>query len=259
MLSRFQIGIGFLVGATVLQGCLGVPPSARVPSTPDRPPVSRVALPSSESVEGRPLEAFSMGNGPETILFVASIHGDESAGTPILQALAEHLEAQPEALAGKRVVFIPLANPDGVAHQRRSNAHGIDLNRNFPASNREDGGAYGPRALSEPESRFLALIFERVSPARVISIHQPLACVDWDGPAYGLAQEIAVAGRLPARKLGARPGSFGAWVGETLGVPIVTLELPGNLRMYPSKLWERYGPAVLCAITCSGEIHVGVD
>ena len=42
---------------------------------------------------------------------------------------------------------------------------------------------------------------------------------------------------------------MGAWVGEELGIPIVTVELPpGAERESPDALWEAHGPALLEAL-----------
>ena len=237
--------LGAFASAALLTACTSSPTLARWPGSAAD---TLLALPFSESVEGRPLEAYSTGEGAQTVLFVASIHGDESAGTPLLEALVQYLEEHPEELEGRRVVLVPVANPDGVAHHRRTNVHGVDLNRNFPAANRRNDADGGEHALSEPEARYLASIYERISPTRVVSIHQPLACIDWDGPGDELARRMAAVSDLPANKLGARPGSFGSWVGVTLGVPIITLELPGNASSEPEELWERYGEAVLQAL-----------
>ena len=201
------------------------------------------------SVQGRPIDLLALGDGAETVLLLATIHGDEWAGTPLLDRLADELLADPVSLVGRRVLLVGVANPDGYEGGWRENASGVDLNRNFPADNRREAEAYGEAGLSEPESAALAALVRASKPARVVSIHQPLRCVDWDGPAQDLAARMADSCGLPARKLGTRPGSMGAWVGEDLGIPIITLELPGGAqRLDADELWRRYGEALTIAI-----------
>jgi len=202
------------------------------------------------SVEGRPIDVWTIGSGDLVVLIIASIHGDEAAGTPLLERLSYELRARPELVAGRTVVLLPRANPDGVVLGRRTNVNGVDLNRNFPAANyaarRRDNGT-GP--LSEPESQALHDLILEVRPDRVISLHQPLRCIDYDGPARELAEAMSEACSLPVRKLGARPGSLGSWVGLELGIPIVTVELPGAARSWSEDgLWEKYGRMLLAGI-----------
>lgn len=52
--------------------------------------------------------------------------------------------------------------------------------------------------------------------------------MDYDGPAAKLAVAISAACDFPVKRLGSRPGSLGAYLGETLARPIITLELPKN-------------------------------
>ena len=88
------------------------------------------------SVEGRPIEAWVIGDGDPCVMILATIHGDEWAGTPLLEELAVELEGQAAAGALDRcVVLVPIANPDGYAARDRESSTGIDLNRNFPSSN----------------------------------------------------------------------------------------------------------------------------
>ncbi|MGK0435526.1 MAG: protein MpaA, partial [Planctomycetota bacterium] len=93
------------------------------------------------------------------------------------------------------------------------------------AKNREERRRHGAKGLSEPESRALAELLDRHQPARIVSIHQPVACVDWDGPARAVAAAMADACPLPLRRLGSMPGSLGSYAGVDLGIPIVTFEL----------------------------------
>lgn len=201
------------------------------------------------SVEGRPIECMEFGKGEEVVLILASIHGSEAAGTPLLRRLAQYIVEHAELVENRRVVMIPVANPDGVGRGMRHNARDVDLNRNFPASNYESDAHHGGSILSEPESRAIHTVMETCRPSRIITFHQPLACIDYDGPAEALAEAMAAHTSLPVRKLGARPGSLGSYAGVTLGVPIVTVELPhdaGNLD--EAELWNRYGGMLLAAV-----------
>lgn len=195
------------------------------------------------SLENRPLICYSFGRGPRTLFIMASIHGSEGAGTPLTEGLMSWLETHSEVLRTCRIIIMPVANPDGLLRNQRFNLRGVDLNRNFPAGNREDRARFGYAALSEPESRALHDFILRVLPDVIIAIHQPLNCVDYDGPApaAALAARLARATGLRVDKLGARPGSLGAWFGETLDRPILTLELPRTPRQDPDKIRADYG------------------
>lgn len=201
------------------------------------------------SVEGRPIVCRRLGAGPEVVLILATIHGSEAAGTPLVERLAEVLARTPRLLAGRRVLLVPVANPDGLARGSRLNAHRVDLNRNFPAANFRGGTRHGAAALSEPESRALDGLLAAWRPARVVTIHQPLARVDYDGPAAGLAAAMARAGDLPVERIGGLPGSLGSYVGGTLRIPIITLELRhGDERLSADDLWARYGRMLIAAV-----------
>jgi protein MpaA len=142
-----------------------------------------------------------------------------------------------------------VANPDGYAIGTRENINEVDLNRNFPAGNRINITEYGTRPLSEPESLALKEVVEANRPSMVISLHQPLSCIDYDGPGQSIAENMARVCDLPVTKLGAHPGSLGAYVGETLGIPIITLELRTTDRsLTADQLWAKYGRALVAAI-----------
>lgn len=204
------------------------------------------------SVEGRPIECEVFGDGRDTILILATIHGNEPAGTPLLHELSNYLSVHPEVVEGRRVVLVPDANPDGYARNLRHNVRGVDLNRNFPAGNYQNSSRHGENPLSEPESQAIYRLIREYSPNRIVSIHQPTtlpACIDYDGPGQGLASAMAQHTDLPLKKLGSRPGSLGSYAGITLGIPIITLEIPRTHddRDGPT-LWQRYGKMMLAAI-----------
>jgi protein MpaA len=193
---------------------------------------------------------------------LAAIHGDEPAGKLLLRRLAGYLKENPDLMYGRRVVLIPVANPDGLAKFTRHNASDVDLNRNFPDVNRENNKVYGEAALSEPEALAIDEIITEYAPERIVSIHQftdvgpqtlsarlPKGCIDYDGPAKRLARRMAKYCDLPVKKLGANPGSLGSYVGVTLEVPIITMELPLDAHLLDSdSLWERYGKALVAAV-----------
>lgn len=197
------------------------------------------------SLEGAPLIVHQFGSGGDTaLLVIASIHGSEPAGTPVAEALMEWVEQNPDALCGRTLLVVPIANPDGIARGARFNQNSVDLNRNFPAENRVASKKFGDSALSEPESRALFDLIGKFQPDAIVSIHQPLACVDYDGPAAELAAAMSAACDLPVKRLGSRPGSLGAYFGETLGRPIITLELPKK----PTDPAASYLPALVAAV-----------
>ena len=81
------------------------------------------------SVKGRPIVAVPA-RTPRArlrVLVVGCIHGNETAGIRVARRLIAAA-----APPGAALWVVPTLNPDGVAAGTRGNAHGVDLNRNFP-------------------------------------------------------------------------------------------------------------------------------
>ena len=242
----------FLLVILTGSGCYVIEPEPGIVGCePDPLPAGIVSRFQSvgRSVQGRQMMIEVLGDGTDVTLVMASIHGNEPAGTPLVHALSDYLKANLDFLDGRTVVIMPVANPDGLARGTRYNVHNVDLNRNFTASNRQNNAVNGLAALSEPESRAIHHCIRDYQPDRIISLHQPLACVDYDGPARSMALRMSRLCALPIKKLGARPGSLGSYAGEILDIPIITLEMRRtDSSLSAEQLWQQYGQALLAGI-----------
>jgi murein peptide amidase A len=136
------------------------------------------------SVQKRPITAVQVGDptGTRVALAVGAIHGDEPGGLGIVRAIKGEAARDRAALAGTQLWVIDTVNPDGVRAHTRKNAHGVDLNRNFPYRWRgglpHSNGYYpGPRPASEPETRAVMGFVRRIQPDLSIWYHQPWGAV----------------------------------------------------------------------------------
>jgi hypothetical protein len=141
-----------------------------VTQTPTQSPIPFASGPAiiGYSVEGRPIEVFRFGNGPDERLTIHGIHGGYEWNTIALadQLIAE-LSDHPERIPETNTLYIVRSlNPDGDARahgpEGRANANGVDLNRNWDAYWKAEWdltGCWvltpvtgGPYPFSEPET-----------------------------------------------------------------------------------------------------------
>jgi len=176
------------------------------------------------------------------------MHGNEPAGTNLAYEVANHLRSHRELLQGRKVLLLPEVNPDGVISGSRYNARNVDINRNFPAPNRQNSEESGDSALSEPETRAVDETISKYRPARIISLRQFGECIDYDGPAESLAGHIGKYCDLSVRKIGGQPGSLGSYAGGSSGIPTITFSIPRNAPEEAEKLWKLYGDALIASI-----------
>jgi predicted deacylase len=184
-------------------------------------------------------------------LFIGGIHGDEAEGAYATTELPAAFAAAGLADAVTLTV-IEDVNPDGRAAATRDNANGVDVNRNFPASNFDTTNpAYGGAPLSQPESRALYETFKRIHPDLVLVVHSWAGrqFVNYDGPARDLAERFGTSTDLTVEassSFAPTPGSLGSFVGRDEGTPILTIELLKGSD--PKADWDRIRGALLEAI-----------
>lgn len=170
-----------------------IPPQMTVMSLPDTPVPSVTALPTisplpqtfifGQSVQGRDLVGWRMGNGERLLMLVGGIHGGFEANTvDLMNELIQHFERTPADIrSGITLVIIPSLNPDGLILGRtlegRFNANRVDLNRNWGCGWSEE--AYfrnqlvsaGAQPFSEPESAALSQLILVLKPSVVLFYH----------------------------------------------------------------------------------------
>ena len=191
-------------------------------------PTVRRSLTLGRSLDGRPITVIETGDfdSPDKLLVVGCIHGNECAGTAVAANLSRRVP--PHELD---LWIVSDLNPDGAAAGTRGNAHGVDLNRNFPWRWRPMHGLFysGPHPLSEPESRIADRLIQTVRPRIAIWFHQHLDVVDESGGSVAVERRFAALTALPLARLTREPGSAVGW--ENHQIPAGTafvVELPAG-------------------------------
>ena len=187
------------------------------------------------SVQGKPIRTFFWGHGQTCVYILGAIHGNEGSTMHLVERIWKLLQQNKYQKFKKAITFIlvPCLNPDGVELHRRTNANGVDLNRNFPTPDfswiRECYNFYGGRGQGlQPEIMGLLELGTVYPPALVYSIHQPRNLINYDGPAQSVALGISrLNGMRIKDDIGYNtPGSLGTYFGKVRKVPVITLELP---------------------------------
>jgi hypothetical protein len=144
-----------------------ITPTYTLTYTPTSTPEMIQALTIGQSVQGRPLEVTRIGWGDRVLVIAGAIHGSEQNTAYLADNLIERFKGAVSTLPrGIAVYILPEINPDGVASGRRTNAHNVDLNRNWRTADWRPNaeGPYGavlPQVggavpFSEPETTALA-------------------------------------------------------------------------------------------------------
>lgn len=202
-----------------------------MPSLPAVPASSTVGA----SRAGRSIDATTFGAGDRRVYLIGSIHGDESEGRSALDDIRVQLATIDSDLC---VRLVDDMNPDGSADHTRTSSTGVDLNRNWPASNFKPARSRGKSPLSEPETAAIHADITAFDPHIIIVLHSARngPFINYDGPSS--AADLAVRFVAAAVDIGGdprwrlvpdmgypTPGSMGSYFGRERGVPILTVEL----------------------------------
>jgi hypothetical protein len=181
------------------------------------------------SVQGRPIQALAVGQGPKVVTFVGDTHGQPESVTDnlMLMAASYYRQHRQEIPAGVTAYFIPTMNPDGLADGARLNAHGIDLNRNWgtsdwstnvtePTGRLAGGGGLEP--FSEPESRAMRDFLLENHAVASIFYHAPWGGIFEEPHSIQFGQALGAASGYPAHAPGDTPypitGTAHRWADE---------------------------------------------
>lgn len=115
-----------------------------------------------ESVLGKPIYQYTVGNGATKVFMWSQMHGNESTTTKALFDFLNLINSNEEI--GKRLIekftfcILPMVNPDGAELYTRENANKVDLNRDSID-------------LSQPESQLLRKVFDEFKPDFCFNLH----------------------------------------------------------------------------------------
>ena len=172
--------------------------------------------------EGRPIEAVHIRGEGLRVLVVGCVHGDECEGIEVTRLLER---AQTRA----DLWLVHQLNPDGYAARRRTNARGVDLNRDFLAA-------------TQRETRIARKLILRLRPDVTIWFHQPQSVVRAWGASRATARRYAHLAGVPYRSLPWPPGSASRLQNGIGHISFVVELPPGELQETAAR---RYADAVL--------------
>jgi protein MpaA len=231
------------------------------------------------SLNGHPIPWMVFGDenkleNKNITLIMCGTHGDEITPIKFCFDILYDLKDFLWDFSERVIIVAPLVSPDSFikAKPTRTNARGVDVNRNFPTKDwkadalrlwkerhAKDKRRYpGKTPLSEPEVIFQVNIIKRYTPSKIISVHSPLMMLDYDGPdlrhdSTGPAKDLLLT--MSEKASGYKvsnyphfPGSLGNWAGQELGIPTYTLELPNSDPHKSDTYWKLFREAIHHAI-----------
>lgn len=166
------------------------------------------------SVMGRaiPMVAIGRDDSSVRVLILCRQHGDEPVSTQAAMRVLAEAErgglSTRSSLSHTQLLIVPMVNPDGAERFRRTNARSVDLNRDWIRR-------------SQPETRAVAAVYERLAPQVVLDEHEWTVS---DSCGYDALETGQAAGRV-ARKIQAAAVTTGV----ERGVPLIANRVASTL------------------------------
>lgn len=216
------------------------------------------------SVKGHSLYDFTIGSpdADSSVLVVGTLHAREYICAAVLMQEIEYYLSNYNCMIGgmkpadvlenTQIHYVVMANPDGVEISQKSyarwksNARGVDLNRNFPIKKFVSGGTKGAegysgkKALSEPESRAIAALTVKLKTKQklqgVINYHAMGRIIYGSCSSKKIAKDTKTMYQIAKRETNyiAAPessktkspgGQYREYVMYLLGIPSITIEV----------------------------------
>lgn len=198
-----------------------------------------------------PIPGFAFGRMGPKVLILGGVHGDEIEGVEAAYGLLRKWNtAYPYKI---QMRIIPAFNLDGVIRRQRTNARGVDLNRNMATNDWSPEVATprynpGPAANSEPETRALIGFLEQFKPELIISLHSWKPLLNVNGDCTREASVIAQHTGYPIEEsIGyPTPGCLGTYCGLERDIPTLTYEIERGLET--PKILSVHVPAIAEAL-----------
>ena len=155
------------------------------------------------------------------VLVVGVIHGNEQAGLDVVDEL--RAMAPDDIPANVDLYLMPALNVDGLVMNKRQNANGVDLNRNFPykwgpIAQLGNWEYAGPSGASEPETQAMVAYVEELRPDLTVWFHQDaFSIAPSTGPDKLVREEYARLTGLPLEGVpgGTYTGVAATWLRRT--------------------------------------------
>jgi hypothetical protein len=163
-------------------------------------------------------------------LVVGGIHGDEG-GKPQHALIAERLESELNGGLARDfdTILIPVMNPGGLADNKRTNRHDVDLNRNFPGL---PNFPTGKAVVEQPEMEAVKNVIQILRPSRILVLHAQghaeLGGVYAD-PVEGEARELAC--RMALKMRGSSGGKEAVVPGNQLDKGVCESRYPDQAEV----------------------------
>lgn len=203
----------------------------------------------------KPIEELKIKKNKKLQIWIGGMHGDEPEGTSLAYSTLDWLKVLPKADLCTDWIVIPCLNPDGFFAHQRTNSAGVDLNRNFPASDwnshTEKIRYYpGPRAGSEPEVESLVSLFQNLKPNLIVHCHSWEPSIVCTGaPAMPIAEALSPSSAYPVQaSIGyPTPGSLSCWGWKDHKIPVICIEEKDPTPLL--EIWPRFQNGIQKAFT----------